>query len=554
MNIKFGLSYLVITALALLTHNDASAVSVPVKACSDVIEFNGEAYFCADHRENGKEIFRSNGEPEGTLLLRDIDPGPGDSSPSGFFTLNGFLYFTAENTLSGFSLWRTDGTPENTIRISRLAADFAGGATVVAEDSERVFFQTGSDQLYVSDGTADGTRLLNANVTSGFAGLSFGVASSYFLDRESLLFVTNSQLYRLRITDNVVSEIFTFPRNGSSCGFDTAIDETASIPGRLVLYHTRNPCGDDTGQSVWISDYSRAGTLELEPSNVRVLASFDTGSLMCSLTDSAYFSLTSSGLVTLQAGFDDGTFCERSLVEHVHNGVVYFYQFSARELWFKDLSTQAPQRIESALVDQSVRRAYENIGNDLYVIAELVDGDSALLQLDGSTREFIQLSEFSDQRLVGLHRINSQLYFLFNGFVSDPLSDIGIRFDLTLWRFQQDGSTKLVRRIEGEGENDRVQLWNEGNRLYFQLFVDGDLWHSNGTSESTYRLTYLVPDSDGSPEQGDAAGSMQGVYFLLMDDEEPRLPKLLSRDVVCWSVEGRRLLTICLRFEMFAKS
>ena len=266
---------------------------------------------------------------------------------------------------------------------------------------------------------------------------------------------------------------------------------------------------------MWVSDYSPAGTLELEPSNVRVLASFDEGSLVCSLTDSTYFSLTSSGLVTLREGFDDGSFCELSLVEHAHNGVVYFNQVDTLELWFKDLSTQAPQRIESALVDQNVRRTYESIGNDLYVIAESVSGDSALLQLDSSTREFTQLSEFSDQRLVGVHRIGSQLFFLFNGFVNDSLSDNGLRFDLTLWRFQQGGATRLVRRIEGEGEHDQVQLWNEGSRLYFQLFTDGDLWHSNGTSESTYRLTYLGPDSDGL---------MQGVYFLLMDDEAPRLP------------------------------
>lgn len=525
MNKKLGLFFLFTIFFASPSNNTASAASAVVKSCSDVFEYNGEAYFCADHREKGKEVFRSNGEPKGTSILRDIDPGPGDSSPSGFFKLNGFLYFTAENTASGLSLWRTDGTSENTILVTSLIDGFAGGIEIVAQDDERVFFQTRNNQLYISDGTTVGTKRMDAYVTSGFGGLSFGRESSYFLDRDSLFFVAYSRLHRLRISENISSEIFSFPTSVGSCGFDTFLDDVASAPGRLVLSHSPNPCGDGD-QYVWISDYTAAGTRMTQPSEVRILASFDEGVLMCSLVDSAYFTLSGNTLVSLRAGFDDGSFCQNSVVEHAHNGAIYFYQFGARDLWFKDLSTRSPTRIDSKpmINDQGVQRNYASIGNDLYLVTVSPVGDSALFRFDGPERELTELSTFDDQRLVGLHRVGNQLFMLFSEYVSDFSSENGPRVDLVLWKFQSGGSTTLVKRIEGQGENDRVQISNEGGRLYFQVLFGGDLWHSNGTGESTYRLSYFVPDREATPEQERAAKIMIGVNLLLIDDEEPKQP------------------------------
>lgn len=521
MNLKFGLFFIFIIFSTSQSYNEVSAASVPVKACSDVFEFNGEVYFCAEHREKGKEIFRSNGEPEGTSILRDIDPGRGDSSPSSFFKLNDFLYFTAENTVSGLSLWRTDGTSENTILVKRLAGSFAGGVEIVAQDDERVFLQTRSNQLYLSDGTTAGTKLVDASVTSDFAGLSFTIRSSYFLDDDSLFFVSFNTLYRLRISENISSEIFSFPTNQGACGFDTFLEQAASVPGRLVLRSSFNPCGD-ADQSLWISDYTAAGTRMTEPSGVRVLANFDEGALLCSLADSAYLTFSGNALVSVRAGFDDGSFCQNSVVEHAHNSAIYFQQLGSTDLWFKDFSARAPKIIDSASTfnDQSGLRDYASIGSDLYLATASFGGDSALFQFDSSSLELVELSKFNDQQLIGFHRAGNQLFMLFPEFARDSSRENGVRVDLTLRMFQPGGSTTLVRRIEGQGENDQVTMWNEGSRLYFQVLSEGDLFHSNGTSDSTYRLTYIEPDreADVTPEQEAAAKVIPGINLLLMDD------------------------------------
>jgi ELWxxDGT repeat protein len=522
MDNKLGLFFFFTILTAPLICSTASASSVQVKLCSDVIEYNGEAYFCAEHSEKGREVFRSNGESKGTSILRDIDPGPGNSSPSTFFKLNGFLYFTAENTALGLSLWRTDGTPENTILVKRLINSFGVDVDVdvVARDDERVFLQT-RNSLFLTDGTAVGTQKMNANVGRSFGGLSSGVASSYFLDRDSLFFVTINRLYRLRISNNVSSEIFMFPSTG--CAFDAALDEVASMPGKLVLRHTTNPCVDRY-DNMWISDYTSAGTRMVGSSDVRILASFDEDVLLCSLVDSAYLTLSGDVLASVRAGFDDGSFCENSVVEHEHNGAIYFYQLGSRDLWFKDLSVREPKIIESipTFEDQSIKRDYANIGNDLYLMTVSIGGNSALFRFDTSEAELIELSTFNEQKLLGLHRIGSQLFMVFSEFVSDPSVGQGRRVDLTLWKFQAGGATTLVKRIKGQGDNSRVPMWNEGGRLYFQARLEGNLWHSNGTSESTYSLRYFVPGREVTPEQRAAAKAMLGIHLLLMDEDEPK--------------------------------
>jgi hypothetical protein len=246
--------------------------------------------------------------------------------------------------------------------------------------------------------------------------------------------------------------------------------------------------------------------------------------LLCSVVDSAYFTLSGDELVTVRAGFDDGSFCQNSVVEHAHNGAVYFYQFGARDLWFKDLSGRAPKIIESspAIDGQSVKRNYASIGRDLYIATESFGVDSAFYRFDNSEQELLQLSIFNDHRLLGLHQVGNQLFLLLSEYVSDSSSGGLARVDLLLWKFTSGVSTTLVRRLKGQGDNDGVKIWNEGSRLYFQLFFDGSLFHSNGTSDSTYPLTYFVPYREITAEQAAASKIMIGIHLLLLEDEEPK--------------------------------
>src|SRR5881396_2555956 len=52
--------------------------------------------------------------PAATVLVKDINPGRGSSSPDGLTDVNGTLFFSAEDPTNGRELWKSDGTAAGT--------------------------------------------------------------------------------------------------------------------------------------------------------------------------------------------------------------------------------------------------------------------------------------------------------------------------------------------------------------------------------------------------------------------------------------------------------
>src|SRR5207302_7871566 len=73
--------------------------------------FNDMLLFRAEQAARGPELYRSDGTPSGTALLKDIRPGPLGSDPDQFTPAGTFLFFTANDGLHGTELWKTDRTP-----------------------------------------------------------------------------------------------------------------------------------------------------------------------------------------------------------------------------------------------------------------------------------------------------------------------------------------------------------------------------------------------------------------------------------------------------------
>jgi len=57
--------------------------------------------------------------------VKDINPGPGGSSPFGFTVLNNALYFSADDGTNGFELWRSDSTEAGTVRVGEKIRSIA---------------------------------------------------------------------------------------------------------------------------------------------------------------------------------------------------------------------------------------------------------------------------------------------------------------------------------------------------------------------------------------------------------------------------------------------
>ena len=73
--------------------------------------------------EYGRELWRSDGTPGGTALVKDINPGPADGasrSAGGIMTVGNVAYFVADDGVHGKELWRTDGTAAGTAMVEDL--------------------------------------------------------------------------------------------------------------------------------------------------------------------------------------------------------------------------------------------------------------------------------------------------------------------------------------------------------------------------------------------------------------------------------------------------
>jgi ELWxxDGT repeat protein len=124
--------------------------------------FNGHLYFFARHPTAGHELFRSDGTPAGTELLKNIAPGSTGVSPRSLSAVNGLLYFTFTVGDSA-QLWRSDGTEAGTMLLTSIAQPGGIATPVFPAGGGGVFAVSGagSNTLWVTDGSVAGTMPLN---------------------------------------------------------------------------------------------------------------------------------------------------------------------------------------------------------------------------------------------------------------------------------------------------------------------------------------------------------------------------------------------------------
>ena len=122
---------------------------------SDFKIYNGKLFFCGSDGQSGSELYKTDGTPAGTELVKDLNPGSGSALPYNFTELNGNLYFITGLLAFGTQLWRTDGTTAGTQFVKLLA----GPSSLVALNGRIYFLAYDSVRgLWESDGTDAGTH------------------------------------------------------------------------------------------------------------------------------------------------------------------------------------------------------------------------------------------------------------------------------------------------------------------------------------------------------------------------------------------------------------
>jgi ELWxxDGT repeat protein len=224
----------------------------------------GIAYFGADDGVHGGELWRSDGTDIGTFLLADIKPGPGGSTPLRFGSMGGQVFFTADDGQSGLELWVSDGTLPGTHLVKDIAP---GGASSIppyydstwnlATFEGRMYFRADDGsrgpELWSTDGSEAGTAIVK-----DIAPVSIGsYPHSLVALGQSLLFwasdsgTTEDSLWRTDGTDAGTFLLYSL----------RSTNERPVVAGGM-LYFAAWATGFPSG--LWRTDGTPAGTLPLQ--------------------------------------------------------------------------------------------------------------------------------------------------------------------------------------------------------------------------------------------------------------------------------------------------
>lgn len=230
----------------------------PGSSPQDLTVFQGRLYFTALVGTLGRELWRSDGTPAGTVLVKDLHPLYG-SEPRYLTEHAGKLYFTAFDSELRRRIWRTYGTAAGTIATDLFP--LATGASIgpLISTGSKLFFWAGAletaEGLWVSDGTAPGTWISEAPA-------------------EGPMVVFNGTLY-FSSPSPVTYETFLWKSDGTIAGTCPLLDQDSrAIRGPLFLRTFAGRLVFTTSLEGWLyqSDGTPSGTVRL----LRLTGPFNT--------------------------------------------------------------------------------------------------------------------------------------------------------------------------------------------------------------------------------------------------------------------------------------
>lgn len=164
--------------------------TVPIKEV-DAANFMGldsVLVFRGTSPETASELWRTDGTEAGTFMLKDIREGPAGSYPayslrSRGVVLNNKALFIADDGVHGEELWVSDGTPDGTFLLKDIGPDTSHALVILMGQigNQQIFstnVQNVGAQLWTTDGTTEGTYLLKdfyPNLSSGYIGSTFAI-------------------------------------------------------------------------------------------------------------------------------------------------------------------------------------------------------------------------------------------------------------------------------------------------------------------------------------------------------------------------------------------
>lgn len=409
-------------------------------------------YFTVSDPVYGKELWYSNGTPQGSYMVRDIAAGNRDAGIKTLAVTNDLLYFRAKpDWRNDPQLWISDGTPEGTnmLKDINISEAFPFKGKIYFSNTD----ETNGAELWVSDGTPEGTKLFK-NIREGSKGSS---PTSFFEFNGTLFFVANDgggrELWKSDGTTSGTSLVKQInPKNNGSIRGDNTF---LIFDGNFYFF------ADDSvhGYELFKSDGTAEGTV-----------------LVKDINPNGHSSYQLSGVVT-----GNGVFFGANDGEH------------GTELWKSDGTEEGTILIkdinpeDDSFIQNWVTENYASIGSTVFFTSNDGVHGSELWKTDGTesgTEIVIDLNPGEQSSGIGyLKSSNGKLFFI--AAIDEHLD----KKQLWITDGTEDGTIRLNdTKIISNYSSFEFEIFSLGNKIFYDASSDQngiELWESDGTVQGT---------------------------------------------------------------------
>lgn len=402
---------------------------------------NNVLYFTAYDDQHGLELWKSDGTPAGTALVKDINPGHDSAfvpwqyngTPSvSSLVINSTLYFVATDGRTGYELWKTNGTAAGTVLVKDTLSgpgpeyyDEAAITTDLTHVNGKIYFAAVTSStgrvfdLWRSDGTKSGTQRVKGIEPGNLKSLNGTLFFTRGSNNDDVGGVPHDELWKSTGTSSGTKLVKDLYPNTSTA----SIYNMTVFGSKLFFVST-----DFSSFTLWTSDGTSSGTIALKQSADYIS---DVTS-----ADKLYFVVHSNG----------------------------------DELWTSDGTVAGTKLVKQVPGATSLR----SVNSKLFFSGTDATNTTALWTSNGTAQGTAVVKAIAPG--VSLKNgtvVNGKLFFI--------VQSEG--YSTELWK--SDGTsagTTLVKLLK-PADSSKVQLVAVQNTLF--LMLDEQLWKSDGTQAGT---------------------------------------------------------------------
>lgn len=463
---------------------------------------------------NGPELWKSDGTAAGTVMVKDINPGIGEGRPSNLTVVKDKLYFSADDG-AGIHLWVSDGTSNGTKAVVNKEGVSLPQTTIYSRLDVTPFAVADNIFYFKGNTNTKGNELYKYDITKPSEGIRLvkdifvGTASS---DPANLTAIDTTVYFTISALSGNQQ---LWKTDGTAAGTKLIKDMGTGVPeyfgnlinanGKLLFsFYTKN-----NGSELWKSNGTKPGTVMVKD----IYAGNHSGAPASITYIKNGFSLFSAtdGIKGVELWRTNGDSAKTVLVKNINNTTTGGFKpdlnnsvFFNNKLFFNaytpiygsNLYVSDGTSVETKLFkdinfgNSSNASNFIVFKNNIYFSADSL-GFNCIYRTDGTPGGTAKISVLTSPDYTIRKMIPAKNYVYV--FFSDDKDSV------QLWI--SNGTAAAFKKIKSISVVSDIQGASVGDNLYFSLYDSThgtELWMASSTPGSAKMLKDIRPGNQGS--------------------------------------------------------